>query len=309
MTLYMGIDAGGSKTECAIANEKEILGRFTAGTCKLQRVGREAATASLQAAVRGALYASSAAAGDVKHSCIGISGASQPEVVEWATQTLTSLLSGSVTVVGDNVIAHEAAFHGGAGVLIIAGTGSIAYGRNDRGETARAGGWGPIVSDEGSGNWIGRGAVSGVLRALDGGTQTALLPAILQAWNASSREDVVRIANGFPPPDFAALFPRVLAMAEAGDALASDLLNRAGQQLGHIALVVIQELWTDSKDVPVRIAGAGGVLRNSAKVREILRSTIHSECPRSEYDNQIIDPILGALFLARSMKTHSNAQQ
>jgi N-acetylglucosamine kinase-like BadF-type ATPase len=150
--------------------------------------------------------------------------------------------------------------------------------------------------------------VSAILRALDGGTQTALLPTILQAWNASSREDIVGIANGFPPPDFAALFPRVLAAAEAGDALALDLLNRAGQQLAHIALVVIQKLWTNPGDVPMRIAVAGGVLRNSAKVREMLQRTIRSECPKSEYDNQVIDPTLGALFLARSMKTHPNAQ-
>ncbi|MCU1305469.1 MAG: ATPase BadF/BadG/BcrA/BcrD type, partial [Acidobacteriaceae bacterium] len=298
MTLYLGIDAGGSKTECAIANEKEILGRFTAGTCKLQRVGREAATASLQAAVRGALHAANAKANDIRQSCIGISGASQPEVVEWATQTLTSLLSGGVTVVGDNVIAHEAAFHGGAGVLIVSGTGSIAYGRNERGEIARAGGWGPIVSDEGSGNWIGRSAVSAALRALDGGTQTALLTAIQQGWNVSLREEIAGIANGYPAPDFAALFPRVLAAAESGDALALDLLDSAGEQLAQLALVVIQKLWLYG--VPGRIVGAGGVLNHSGQIRGILQRTFRAECPQNEYDNKVIDPILGALFIARS---------
>src|SRR5882724_9160522 len=306
MTLYLGIDAGGSKTECAIANEKEILGRFTAGTCKLQRVGRDAATASLQGAVRGALYASKAAASDIRHSCIGISGASQPEVVEWAKETLTGSLSGSVTVFGDHVIAHESAFHGGAGVLIIAGTGSIAYGRNEKGETTRAGGWGPIVSDEGSGDRIGRAAVWAALRAMDAGTETALFPAILQAWNGSSREDIVRIGNGFPAPEFAALFPRVLAAADAGDALALDVLFRAGQQLASTALVVIQKLWPDGKDAALRIAGAGGILRNSAKVREVVQKEIRAQRPLARYDEQVIDPILGALYIARNTKAKSS---
>ncbi|MCU1310715.1 MAG: ATPase BadF/BadG/BcrA/BcrD type [Candidatus Angelobacter sp.] len=305
MTLYLGIDAGGSKTECAIANDKEVLGRFTAGTCKFQRVGREAATASLQATVRGALHAANSNANDIRQSCIGISGASQPEVREWATHTLTSLLSGGVTVVGDNIIAHEAAFEGGAGVLIVAGTGSIVYGRNERGEVARAGGWGPIVSDEGSGNWIGRSAVRDVLQALDGGTQTALLEAIRQAWSASSREEIARIANGSPAPDFAALFPRVLAAAESGDTLALDLLDRAGEQLAQLALIVIQKLWLYG--VPGRIAGAGGVLNHSAQIRGILQRTFRAECPQIEYDNKVIDPILGALFIARRAKNHPSS--
>jgi glucosamine kinase len=305
MTLYMGIDGGGSKTECAIANENEVLGRFTTGTCKFQRVGREAATASLRSAVRGALQAANCNANDIRQSCIGISGASQPEVREWATQTLAGLVSGGVTVVGDNVIAHEAAFHGGAGILIVAGTGSIAYGRNHHGETARAGGWGPIVSDEGSGNWIGRSAVSAVLRALDGGTQTALLAALQQAWKISSREEIAGIANGSPAPDFAALFPLVLAAAESGDTQALDLLDRAGHQLAHLASVVARKLWPSGAAIP--IAGSGGVLKNSARVRGILRRTILAEHPHAEYDEQVIDPVLGALFIARTAISQSSS--
>src|SRR5437879_5463641 len=113
MAFYMGIDAGGSKTDCAIADETKIVGRFLGETCKLQRVGRETATASLQAAVRSALRVANANADEIHNSCIGISGASQKEVVDFAQQTLSELLSGGVTIVGDNVIAHEAAFSGG----------------------------------------------------------------------------------------------------------------------------------------------------------------------------------------------------
>src|ERR1700704_1659945 len=125
MSLYLGIDAGGSKTECAVADQREIFARLTGGTCKIQRVGRELATEALQETVRGALSAATVPANKIKHCCIGISGASQIEVAEWSKQTLVALLpKAGVTVVGDNVIAHEAAFHGGPGVLLIAGTGS-----------------------------------------------------------------------------------------------------------------------------------------------------------------------------------------
>jgi N-acetylglucosamine kinase-like BadF-type ATPase len=298
MRLYIGIDAGGTKTECAVGNETEVLGRFTAGTCKLQRVGKEAATASLEAAVRGALYASKSHAEDIVHSCIGIAGASQHEVVEFAEATLHRLLPGKVTVLGDHVIAHESAYHGASGVLIIGGTGSIAYGRNESGKTIRAGGNGPIVSDEGSGTWIGRTAVCSALLADDSGTPTALTAKILKAWNATTQEDIVRIGNGYPPPNFAALFPHVLAAAEAGDPLAMNVLDGAGRELAKLALIVIRQLWPEGH--PVQIAIAGGVITNSAQIWEVVRKTISAERPTASFKSEAIDPILGALYIARN---------
>ncbi|MCU1284573.1 MAG: ATPase BadF/BadG/BcrA/BcrD type [Acidobacteriales bacterium] len=299
MGFYLGIDAGGSKTECAVADEHDVLARFTGATCKIQRVGVETATATLRSVVQSALSAATIPATDIDRACIGISGASQRSVVDWSKQTLASLIPGQITVVGDNVIAHESAFHGGAGVLLIAGTGSIAYGRNEKGEVARAGGWGPVVSDEGSGDWIGRTAINAALRSLDRGQRSALVATVLEAWKASSYDDIVRLSNGSPPPDFAALFPRVLAAADGGDASALEVLNAAGTELARLALAVMQKLWPDDKSAPVQVAAAGGVLTNSPQIREAVHRGMRAERPRAAIGNQIVDPIIGALYLAR----------
>lgn len=297
MAIYLGIDGGGTKTECAVGDTLAILGRFSAGTSKIHRVGKEAATNSLRAAIQGALYASKCEASDVAHTCVGISGASQPEVKQWLADVMKDLVAGGLTIVGDNVIAHESAFKGGPGVVVIAGTGSIAYGRNERGETARAGGWGPVISDEGSGDWIGRAATAASLRSLDTGQSTSLMGKILTAWGVATREDVIRIVNSFPPPNFSALFPPVLAAAENGDQLAKEVLTRAGSELAMLAKIVIRKLWLG--DTAVKVAGSGGVIRNSAQIRQVLNNSIKAERSKFLWDDTVIDPILGALFLAR----------
>ena len=117
-------------------------------------------------------------------------------------------------------------------MITIAGTGSIAYGRDARGHTARAGGWGLAISDEGSGQWIGRAAVSAVLGAKDAGQEPPLLATILGLWNLATLDQLVRHANASPAPDFSSLVPSVLAAAEAGNPLARNLLQRAGNEFG-----------------------------------------------------------------------------
>ena len=301
MRLFVGIDGGGSKTDCVVANEQEVLGRFTAGTSKISRVGKEAATASLRAAVQGAFYAAKTSSEGVQHTCLGIAGSSQPGVAEWAKQTLASLMPGGVTVVGDHIVAHEAAFHGKDGVLIIAGTGSIVYGRNSNGKTLRAGGWGPVVSDEGSGDWIGRNAVNAALLGNADGEKGALFADICKAWEAHTADDIIRIANSYPPPNFAALFPYVIDACNAGDQLAVDVIRRGGSQLGAIVLLVMRQLWNESDSVT--IATAGGAITNSERLRFMVENRILSEWSGANFRHDPIDPAQGALYIARDTTT------
>src|SRR6185312_5902271 len=149
------------------------------------------------------------------------------------------LPNAEVVVVGDMVIAREAALQQHAGVVAIAGTGSIAYGCNEQGETARAGGWGFAISDEGSGQWIGRTAVSEAMRASDARRESVLLAKILGAWKLASQDDLVRYANSSPPPSFAELFPVIDQAAVDRDVIASDILTRAGAELAQLVLVVM----------------------------------------------------------------------
>ena len=301
MKLFVGIDGGGSKTECVVASHDQVLGRFTAGTSKIARAGKDAATASLQAAVKGAFYAAKVEPDDVQHTCFGVAGSSQPGVADWARKTLGALLPGGVTLTGDHIIAHEAAFHGKPGVLIIAGTGSIVFGRNEAGKTLRAGGWGPVVSDEGSGDWIGRNAVNAALLGNADGEKGALFADILKAWDVSSADDIIRIANSYPPPNFAALFPSVIDACDSGDQLALEVIHRGGDQLARITLLVMRQLWPDN--TPVSIAISGGAITHSERLRAAVEGSIRREWPRTAFRNEFIDPPLGALYIARNAKT------
>jgi glucosamine kinase len=183
-------------------------------------------------------------------------------------------------------------------VLVIAGTGSNVLGINERGESARAGGWGSIVSDEGSGFWIGRTAVAQLMRAYDAGCPTELLSAITRAWGLGTREEVVAMANSNPPPDFAALLPAVLQCADAGDALAREILSSAANELAQLARIVVRKLWNG--DGKIRIALTGGVFAHSAQIRQMFSNAIQAERPGIEVNPEPVHPVMGALAMARS---------
>ena len=160
VAIYLGIDGGGSKTSCLIGDETSVLGTGTGGASNVVRVGEAQARESLASAIRQACTVANLNPSQISSVCVGLAGAARTEISELVKRIVSELVPGKVKVVGDNVIALEAAFGGGPGVIVIAGTGSIAYGRNREGQTARAGGWGFAISDEGSGHWIGRTAVA-----------------------------------------------------------------------------------------------------------------------------------------------------
>jgi N-acetylglucosamine kinase-like BadF-type ATPase len=296
----MGIDGGGSKTTCLLGDEREVLARATAAGSNPIRVGAEQARAALQAAVGEACAAAHIAPHQVTRTCLGLAGAARPQVEQQARAIVGAVVGGEIEVAGDMAIALEAAFPGAPGLVVIAGTGSIAYGRNQRGETARAGGWGFAISDEGSGHWIGRAAVAAAMRAHDLGENSTLISSIMNSWHLGTRDDVVRAANAIPPPDFAALFPQVLAASAAGDARASDTLTQAGAELAQLARMVADRLWRGPQ--PFRVAMAGGVFQNSSLVRQVFSNTLRSLHPQAEIESRVIEPAQGALWLARKHK-------
>ncbi len=149
---------------------------------------------------------------------------------------------------------------------MISGTGSIAYGRHEFGRTARAGGWGHAISDEGSGHWIGVQAVAAVAHALDSGNYTELSDRIPKVWQLGSYDELIATANASPPPDFAALLPEVLAAVDAGDSFARHILIQAGAELAALAEDVFRRLW--KADDVVTFAVGGGVFQHAAAVRD-----------------------------------------
>lgn len=208
---------------------------------------------------------------------------------------IASVVGGQIDIVGDVEIAFEDAFASGSGVLIIAGTGAIAYGRNSNGEIARAGGWGWVVSDEGSGSWIGVEATRAALRAHDRGQDSRLLNQLITALDATDFDDFIVRVNATPAPDFATLFPAVLSSAEHGDQIADEVLSRAGVELAMMAGVVINRLREDQ----CTVATHGGVFLSSPTVRTSFIGELHGCHQGIKFLDREIDPARGAVQRAR----------
>jgi glucosamine kinase len=146
VAFYLGIDSGGSKTTCAVGDENSLLATATAGPSNVVRVGAAQARESLHQSVRQTCAAAGITPAQVARTCIGAAGAVRAEIISIVRAALAEILSTAIDVVGDMEIALEAAFHDGPGVIVIAGTGSIAYGRTASGNTVRAGGLGFAIS-------------------------------------------------------------------------------------------------------------------------------------------------------------------
>jgi len=297
VSIYLGIDGGGSKTSCIIGDEESILGSGASGPSNIVRIGEQQARQAIAAAINQACAAAKVDPSQIERTCIGLAGGARPETAEAVRRILREILGGEIEVVGDMVIAMEAA-GGGPGVVVIAGTGSIAYGRNAAGQTARAGGWGFAISDEGSAHWIGRAAISAVMRACDEGEHPALLDSVMKAWRVQTREQMILTANATPPADFAGLFPTIVSIAESGDPIAHDVLAQAGAELASLAKIVIARLFGDRDEV--RVAMSGGVFRNAALVRRVFYNNLRLTYPNVAVSDDVADPVKGALDLARS---------
>jgi N-acetylglucosamine kinase-like BadF-type ATPase len=208
----------------------------------------------------------------------------------------------------------EAAFGEGAGVIAIAGTGSIVYGRDGAGHTARAGGWGFAISDEGSGHWIGRRAISAVVNAHDQGLATSLTAMLIHTWKVAGFDELVRQANATPPPDFPRLFRIVQTAADDGDPIARALLAAAGTELAGLASRVIRRLSADAKvderddakngehpTTGIPVAMTGSVFRQSLQVRDLFCASLREQFPGIDVRQDLAEPVAGALARARRM--------
>ena len=315
MPYYLGIDGGGTKTRCILADETTVLAKAMSGGSNMIRLGETQTREALHTAIHQACAAARVSPGQIHAICIGVAGASVPEIAAKIHGILAELAPQigltNIEVVGDNVIALEAAFGAGPGVIAIAGTGSIVYGRDAGGRIARAGGWGFAISDEGSGHWIGRRAISAILRARDEGLETSLTVMVLQTWKLSNIDDLVQQANSTPPPDFPRLFPIVLRAADEADPIARELLADAGAKLANLAAAVIRRLtpvppveMAPIGMLPVAmppVATTGSVFRRSPIVRQVFYNTLQASFPGIDVRQELADPVEGALARAKRM--------
>ena len=303
MAYYLGIDGGGSKTTCVVGDDSSILATAVSGPSNITRVGEGHARESLHQAIRRACAGAKIDAQQLRHACLGAAGAGREEIASVLRKIVREIVPGEIEVVGDMQIALEAALDRGPGVIVIAGTGSIAFGRDREGKTARAGGWGFAISDEGSGHWVGRAAVAALLQAADessGGPQvqpvSPLFREMQSVWKVETLAQLARTANS--TPDFAALFPAVLAACDQKDELAPPILREAAAELARLAGRVVRRLFPDPHGT-VPMAMSGGVFRYSAMIRELFYNQIQAAYSQVVLNPDVVEPVHGAWQMAR----------
>jgi glucosamine kinase len=299
MTYFLGIDAGGTSTRAALAEDGRILGRAKNGSIKVMRVSSAEAEANLRTLLDEVAKSSGVPISGVASTCVGTAGVTVSTVTGWIWQTLGPLLHGDLVVCGDVEIALDAAFPGEAGVLVMAGTGSNTLGRTSNGDLITVGGWGPLLADEGSGHWIGLKALRVAIHEMDEHGSSKLLTALAAQWKADTVEQVVEIAHSIPPPDFAALARTVVEIAAKGDPLAQAVLRSGGRALGEDASLALRKVLAVEPTAPRRVAFTGSVLENIAMVREAMFAEIEREHPGAQVLPEAVDPIEGALWRAR----------
>jgi N-acetylglucosamine kinase len=264
MKLFLGVDGGQSGTTAVIGDETgRILGTGQAGPCNHAAAGE--GRAKLERAITGSVGAACRQAGLLpaavrfEAACFGMSGGPDDK-----REILAATLRAERLVVTDDaVIALAGATATGQGIITIAGTGSIAFGRNPSGRTARAGGWGYIFGDEGGGFDIARRALRAALRLEEGwGPPTVLREMLLAATASENANQMLHrfYTDEWPRSRVATLAPLVDLAATQSDAVALGILRAAAMQLATLAGAVRDELWTPGS--PLEVAYIGGVFRS-----------------------------------------------
>lgn len=296
MQYFLAMDGGGSKTTAWLMDERHrILARATAGPSNPLKVGLSKSEKHLIGAARRALR-KLPSRHPLEVVCAGVAGAHHSS----SHRKLLAALRRRVParrhlLTTDAAIALAAALGERPGVIVISGTGSIAYGRSRRGQILRSGGWGSLFSDEGSGYDLGRQAVVAALRDFDGrGPHTRLTHDLPKALGIRTIGQVVAASPA--PHQISALFRVVLESARRGDRVARRLCREAGKSLAGLALSLLKRLDPLRKALPV--VCAGGVFHASLSVRRSFAFHIHREAPKSPVRLLRRMPVEGALDLA-----------
>ena len=295
---YLGVDGGQTSTKAWIGDETGcVVGKGSAGPCG--HVGAAGGVEQFSAALRKCVDAACSAAGldvskaEFEAAALGFSGGAAGKGA--LVRDLVRARRYSIT--HDALVALAGATSGEPGIIVIAGTGSIAYGRNASGQTARAGGWGYLFGDEGGAFDLVREALRAALRLEEGwGPPTALRALLLEAANAPDANSLMhRFYTSDYPRDRVAGLARLLeAAAGGGDAIALGILHRAGQQLAALAAAVRDGLFTAGETV--KVSFAGGVFENPY-VRERFRELVQLS-GGSEFHPPDHEPAAGALLEA-----------
>jgi len=299
--LYLGVDGGGTKTHAALmAENREVVGEGDAGPSNPLRVGVETAVANIIKAMTSAADRAGVSKHDIAAGTLGLAGVRRSDLKQRVKQSFAEQTKIRDTeVFTDAEIALFATTLGKPGLVVIAGTGSVCLGKNEKGEMAIAGGWGPLAGDEGGGVGIARMALQAVAKASDGrGIPTQLSQRASEYFRASGPENLI-VAIYSPQVDntrIAGFARYVVEAANSGDAVAAEIIEESGVELGLAACAVIEKLGLKNKKVPVGTVGSifkAGELLSSPMIR-----TIKTIAPKAYLTAPKMPPAYAASLMA-----------
>lgn len=295
--IVVGVDGGGSKTRVLVADETGAQLGEVVGPASAVRPGQAERSADVIAAtVHDALASCEMTHVMPRVLCVGVAGAGREPERQALWQALASReLADEVVIHADFSIALDDAFGEGPGVLLVSGTGSVAFGRGPSGQIARCGGWGPVCGDEGSGQWIGRRALSVVTAAADGREpETALVGAVLTAAQVNEPQELIAWAAQATPAQLATLAPVVSSVAEAGDLRANAILSLAVEELVLHVRTLSRQLFGDER-AATPVALTGGMLGKGTTFRKRLEHRLRSAVPGAQLHVGEVEPARGAV--------------
>jgi N-acetylglucosamine kinase-like BadF-type ATPase len=303
---WLGIDGGGTNCRAVIVDfSGAIKGEGRAEAANFLRVGLEAAIRHIKTAVAEACKQAGIEPSQINAACIGLAGVSHPDHHRRMLAALKEALPiPEISLETDARVALAGATGNLPGIVIIAGTGSIACGINARGRFARAGGWGPTMGDEGSGSYIGRRALEAVVMAYDyRGEPTSMMEPVLRHFGVLSPPELPPVIYDSPAEvlgKIAQLSKIVVNAAQEGDKVAVEILKDAAVELARAATAVIEQLRMEKESFIV--AYVGGVFEAGELILAPLRDEIQKVAPNAEIAPPIDPPVIGAVKMAIAMK-------
>lgn len=299
--LHLGVDGGGTKTHIALMNSAgDIVSEGFAGPANPLRVGVETSVANILKAINDACDAGGLSRGDITSATLGLAGVRRMDIRQRIRDSFVQHIRVKrIEVITDAEIAWYGTTLGKPGLVVIAGTGSICFGKNAKGEIAISGGWGPLAGDEGGGVGIARDALHAVAKASDGrGKQTALSKQASDYFRASGPENLI-VAIYSPQVDNSRIagFARlVVESALEGDTIAVDILNDAGRELGVAATAVIKKLRLSRQKIPIGCVGS--VFKAGSILTKTMIGTIHQAAPKAYLTEPVMPPAHAAALMA-----------
>jgi len=302
--LVAGVDGGGTGTRAVIMDEeKRVIGEGHAGPSNPLRIGIASAATNVREAVDRACAEAGVHRDDVLHATVGLAGVRRKDIRDVTLGKIKHCLKEikSIELLPDGDIALYGATDGQAGLVVIAGTGSICCGINGRGKKFCAGGWGPLAGDEGAGAWIARQALRAIAFASDGrGPETLLTEFACNYFHVSTADDLTTAiyAPTITNERIAGFGKDVVEAAKRKDPIAEKIILEGGKELGRAVVAVIKYLQMEREEF--QIAFVGGVFRASGEmITKPLKNEVAKVAPRAYYEAPHFSPAVAAARMAR----------